>query len=95
MHIDACVFVGTSCVRFEIDGEAHFTSLGTERDWRDVEKDSVFRLLGVGLVHLHWRDEQVWLEYIRHALCSHNTALVYTPTFKECLEAHENVAMNY
>ena len=94
MHVDACVFVGTACVRFEIDGEVHFSSQGTARDWRDVAKDSIFRALAVGLVHLHWRDASIWESFIRTALQSESAAVEYTPSYHECLEADENARIN-
>jgi hypothetical protein len=93
MHIDASVFVGTTCVRFEIDGEAHFSCLETARDWRDTKKDSLFSALGVGLVHLHWRDERQWEDYIRSSLTRPSTSLRYTPSYKDCLEPDENTCI--
>jgi hypothetical protein len=91
MHIDACVFSGAHCARIEIDGELHFQVKGTARHWRDTMKDDIFRDLGVGLLHLHWRDVGDWEEYIMSALTLHGTAVSYTPSYKECLEAHENI----
>jgi hypothetical protein len=56
MHIGACVISGARCARIEIDGESHFQGKGTRKEWRDKAKDSIFRDIGVGLLHLHWRD---------------------------------------
>lgn len=89
MHIDACVFSGAHCARIEIDGEAHFQNQGTTRDWRDTKKDAVFRDLGVGLLHLHWRDVGDWEKYVMRALTFPGTAVSYTPSYKGCLEEHE------
>lgn len=90
MHIDACVFVGSHCARFEIDGEAHFLCQETARDRRDTRKDNIFRGLGVGLMHLHWRDEILWEDFIRSSLQRPSTGLQYTPSYQECLEPDEN-----
>jgi hypothetical protein len=91
MHIDACVFSGAHCARFEIDGEAHFQVKETTRNWRDTMKDDLFRDLGVGLLHLHWRDVGDWEQFIMGALTCHSTAVSYTPSYRGCLEVHESI----
>jgi hypothetical protein len=89
MHIDACVFVGESCVRFEIDGEAHFMCQETCRDRRDIEKDAIFREQRVGLVHLHYRDVNLWEAFVKEALRTPRAKIQYSPSYSECLEEEE------
>lgn len=85
MHIDACVISGARCARIEIDGESHFQGKGTRRDWRDKAKDSIFRDLEEGLLHLHWRDVGDWERFIVRALKFAGDSVIYTPSYMECL----------
>ena len=85
MHIDASVFHGASCMRFEIDGETHFHSNGTERDGNDEIKDHILRAYGVGMLRLHYRDVEHWTQYIGFAINTKLQTVCYTSSYRECL----------
>jgi hypothetical protein len=85
MHIDASVFCGAVCTRFEIDGETHFHSRGTSRDDNDERKDCILRQSGVGLLRLHYMDVDYWPQYIQNALNVNYQTVKYTKSYMECL----------
>lgn len=89
MHIDAAVFLGTRCIRFEIDGEAHFDSTKTQRDHNDVDKDAILRRFNVKMLRLHYMDADIWAQCILSFLNSECSSISYTPSYSECLEPHE------
>lgn len=89
MHVDASVFYGTRCFRFEIDGETHFHSSGTSRDTLDEHKDDVLRECGVDMVRLHYKDVEQWSNYVRVAVTQVCHTVRYTDTYKDCLHPSE------
>ena len=95
MHIDATVFAGDSCFRFEIDGETHFDSSGTQRSEIDIDKDAILRAHGVNLLRLHYRDVNEWPKYVQHFLSAGGAkskgTVMYTGSYRQCLDCHEAV----
>lgn len=93
MHIDATVFAGAECFRFEIDGQNHFLSSETLRSEVDMQKDAVLRKYNIRLLRLHYRDAGMWSDYISQYI--RNTAntvlatIAYSRSYLECLEEHE------
>ena len=85
-HLDACVFVGKHCYRFEVDGEDHFRDNNSSRLVQDTIKDDILTSIGVALVRLHWRDEGSWERHVLCALlgkCTNGGAVTYTYSYKD------------
>lgn len=89
MHIDATVLHGETCMRFEIDGETHFSSDGTSRVAIDEEKDDVLRDAGVGILRLHYLDVDIWAQCVLCALQRQDSSVKYTPSYRHCLHPAE------
>ena len=89
MHIDATVFLGSSCIRFEIDGETHFKDNLTSRLHTDEQKDDVLREAGVGMLRLHYMDTEQWPLYVKSALQHGVNTVQYTASYRQCLHPEE------
>lgn len=89
MHIDATVFCGEACIRFEIDGETHFHHNNAIRDSNDECKDSILREHGVGMLRLHYMDVERWRRYVVSAVESRYTDVHYTASYQGCLDPEE------
>ena len=89
MHIDATVFYSDTCMRFEVDGETHFSDNCTSRLLTDERKDDVLCACGVGMLRLHYMDCEQWERYILHAVNSGYTAVRYTASYRHCLHPEE------
>lgn len=89
MHIDATVFCGETCFRFEIDGEAHFSNSGTSRLPTDEEKDNVLRECGVGILRLHYLDVDTWAQSVLSVVERQHSTVEYTASYKYCLHPEE------
>jgi hypothetical protein len=92
MHIDATLFAGDSCYRFEIDGETHFDSSGTQRSDADLRKDAILREYSVRLLRLHYRDADKWADYMQHFITwsqqgEVQNSVVYTGSYRDCLDS--------
>lgn len=90
MHIDASMFYGKSCTRFEVDGETHFKDNGTCRDDKDEAKDYVLRKHRVGMLRLHYNDVDKWREYVLCAMQNDNQTVRYTESYTQCLHPDEH-----
>jgi hypothetical protein len=90
MHIDASVFCGTTCTRFEIDEEIRCKHSGTTRSDIDKYKDFVLCKHRVGMVRLHYIDVDKWPGYAHHALHNVDKRLTCTGSYTQCLHPDEH-----
>jgi hypothetical protein len=91
MHIDASVFCGSACTRFEIDGETHFLDNNTRRHPLDEYKDYIMGQCGVCMVRLHYMDVESWEDYVSVAVETQVQTVRYTASYMECLDPEEYV----
>lgn len=87
MSIDVCMQSGARWHLFELDGSGHFYSNFTRRNDIDVQKDAAMNGAGMGMLRLHYRDQEKWPAYTREfmQLQSRPTCVKYTESYRDCI----------
>lgn len=92
MHVDAIVVQPNGLVHmFEVDGSSHWQHGLDQRSDADIRKDALFVEQNQGLLRLHFKDEELWKNYIEYFSSAEQYRVKYTDSYRLCLESADDV----